>query len=72
MLFQRDEKTAERDWRHGQEIGEAEREALCAELGGEPEGDNVLSPASWPDGSEHTTPGRWCVMAEDNKVSRPE
>ena len=68
MVFQRGVKTAKRDWQNRQEIGEAEYRALCDELGGEPEGDHILMPVGWPEGSEGakaTTTERWRVSGPD-------
>ncbi len=65
MLFNRGDKTAERDWECGQIVDQREHDALCAELGGEPEGDYALLSCGWPEGSESTTPGKW-------RVSGPE
>ena len=61
MTFHRGVRTARRNWQPGREIGDAEHRALCGELGGEPEGDHILVPAGWPEGSEATRPERWRV-----------
>ena len=42
MVFERGEKTAERDWQVGQDVSEADRNDLYTELGGEPEGEHTL------------------------------
>ena len=60
MVFERGEKTAERDWQVGQDLSEADRNDLHTELGGEPEGEHTLIEVV-REGSESTDPRRWRV-----------
>ena len=60
MVFERDERTAERDWEVGQNVSEVDRNGLYTELGGEPEGEHSLIEVV-REGSESTDPRRWRV-----------
>ena len=60
MVFERGEKAEERDWQVGQDVSEAERNKLWAELGGEPEGEHTLTEMT-REGSESTDPRVWRV-----------